>query len=138
MLIASLLIALQTVAPHPVQSTNNNSDIVIRETPVSRTYAVSTRTTCGDATFEIEIVVDGETSRVAKATINGLETPVLAGVDALDQLISRSRVVGVSPSFCSPGSPSVRLAVATYSSQQDAEEASDGGATLIATMGDWE
>lgn len=138
MLIGSLLIALQTVASHPVQSTDNNSDIVIRETPVSRTYAVSTRTTCGDATFEVEIVVDGETSRVAKATINGQDTPVLAGGDALDQLIGRSRVVGVSPSFCSPGSPSVRLAIATYSSQHDGRDGSDGGATLIATMGDWE
>ncbi len=138
MLVTTLLVSLATVGAQAASIHQSQDHLVIRETPIARTYTLSARTMCGDAAIEIEIRVDGETSRVVKATVDARPSPVTVGGASLESLISQSRVKGISPSFCSPGSPSIRLVVQTYSSRLDGNSGSNGETTLIATVGRWD
>lgn len=135
MLVATLLASLVAVGAQPAPVQQNPDHLVIRETPIIRSYVLSARTMCGNAAFEIEISVDGETSRVVKATVDDQPKPVTVDGASLESAIMRSRVTGISPSFCSTGSSSIRLAVQTYSSQLDGNEGSNGETTLMATVG---
>lgn len=138
MLVTTLLVSLATVGAQAAPMQQGPGHLVISETPIARTYALSARTMCGDAAFEIEISVDGETSRLVKATVDGRPSPVTVNGASLESLISRSRVTGISPSFCSPGSPSIRLAIQSYSSRLDGNSGSNGETTLMATVGRWD
>lgn len=138
MIVKAFLISVLAVGAQGVPVQQNPDPLVIRETPISCTYALSARTTCGGAAFEIEISVDGDTSRVVKATVDGQSSPLTVDGESLASVISRSRVTGINPSFCSPGSPAIRLTVQTYSSQRDAVPGSDGESRLMATLGSWD